>query len=167
MQREALYHKTVNILVDSYFKDTLQHRNCYACAVGNIIAGNMGIKFFKGDKYLAEPCLIWEGKSSTYYDISNGNDYRDTLTAIIAYPRSNKTPNDFQSRQLLATGYNMQELTKIEIAFEKCRNCDPTEDIMFNGLMSVIDALDDIHENKDEVVSHSAKQKFTKRELVK
>lgn len=42
MKRPELYQKTVDILVKAYFDDTLQHGNCYACAVGNIIAGNCG-----------------------------------------------------------------------------------------------------------------------------
>jgi hypothetical protein len=42
MIKEPLYHKTIGILVDAYFDDTLQHGNCSACAVGNLVAAAKG-----------------------------------------------------------------------------------------------------------------------------
>lgn len=44
MKNPELYHKAVDILVAAYFNDTLRHFDCQACAVGNIICGNLGVK---------------------------------------------------------------------------------------------------------------------------
>jgi hypothetical protein len=48
MNRPEVYHKSVQILYDAYFNDTLDVMvNCYACAVGNLIAGNLGMEIEK------------------------------------------------------------------------------------------------------------------------
>lgn len=154
MRNEQLYIKTVDILVQAYFNDTLQHSNCYACAVGNIVAGNMGVGFFMGNNGQ----LIWNGKSPIYYDTDQNKDYRSTLTTCVSYPRNNNLSN-YQQEQLSATGYSFNDLTKIEEAFE---GADEGDDWMFNGLMAVIDVLDEIHENKDESITESSKKKFNR-----
>jgi len=45
--KAASFENTVDILVKAYINDTLEHNNCYACAVGNIVAHNMGERFVK------------------------------------------------------------------------------------------------------------------------
>ena len=39
MKNEKLYQKTVDILVQAYFNDTLEHTKCHACVVGNLCGG--------------------------------------------------------------------------------------------------------------------------------
>jgi hypothetical protein len=39
------FNHTVNVLVKAYLNDTLRHNNCYACAVGNMIASANGFKY--------------------------------------------------------------------------------------------------------------------------
>lgn len=167
MQREQLYHKTVDILVQAYFNDTLQHGNCFACAVGNIVAANCGIKFqlmARENKrfydMIVKP-LTWEGygidikKTITYFAHDNGE-----------YPQE-------LSYQIIKSGYSFKELNQIEQAFESAVSLSyepkfgqTDDEAMFNGLMNVIDALDEIHENKDEATTQSSKKKFTKETIL-
>jgi hypothetical protein len=166
MQREQLYHKTVDILVQAYFNDTLQHGNCYACAVGNMIAGNMGKRFVKGEYVKGsnrELYFIWDGNAPVYY--GDGDDYRTTLTCKISWPIS-KNLTEYQTQQLISTGYSFDELTEIEKSFEGADKGLDNDEWMFNGLMDVIDVLDIIHENKDEATTKSSKKKFTKETIL-
>src|SRR5688572_25079170 len=49
MKNKPLYHKTVDILVQAYFDDTLVSGHQCGCAVGNLVAANMGIRLIKND----------------------------------------------------------------------------------------------------------------------
>lgn len=160
MIREELYHRTVGILVDAYFNDTLRHGNCYACAVGNIIAANSKLSF-KDDRMnmFGERCrLHWDGfppygspdNVDLWYEaIQGGKVRRDKLTG----PKWD---------QIRVTGYSPQELAAIEYAFECANRGDSGEDWMFNGLMAVIEVLDQIHENTDTIVQQQSKARFLK-----
>ena len=168
MKREELYKRTVDILVQAYFDNTLQHGNCYACAVGNIVAGNMGIRFFKG-KY-GSACdineyLIWEGKKPTYCSADQKDDYRTTITSVVCTLRDGERVELTENikKQLLSTGYTLEELIEIENSFEKVDfEAVSDDERMFNGLMRVVDALDKIHENNDVVATQVAKKRFEK-----
>ena len=167
MVKPELYKKTVDILVDAYFADTLRHENCYACAVGNIIAGNCGFKYalLSTDEEMDENCrLYWEGFNSYK---KNPND---SAVYLVHSANVNTTlPDSFSNeliKQIEATGYSFRELQIIEDAFENAPYGYSPEDFMFNGLTFVIDALDQIHQNKDQSISNSSKQRF-KKELVK
>lgn len=167
MKREELYKRTVDILVQAYFDNTLQHGNCYACAVGNIVAGNMGIKFCEGSRFNDDGIvLVWEGKSKKYYSLEGEDDYKTTLTSQICsinMGESNINLSKDQKKQLLSTGYNMEELAQIEDSFEQLDlNTDDKDELMFNGLMRVIDVLDEIHENTDIVTTAVTKKRFKK-----
>ncbi len=61
MKNKSLYDKTVSILVDAYMNDTLQHGNCFACAVGNIVAANCDVKTFtfSWSKHRRRSCMGW------------------------------------------------------------------------------------------------------------
>lgn len=149
MKRPELYHKTVDILVQAYFNDTLQHTNCFACAVGNICAANSDIKY----KITDYGEMVWAGYEDrdiyitpTYYCLSNSFDTFRLVPVDVEYIRKR-------------TGYSWDELSEIEFAFE---NCDSKGDWMFDGLMAVIDALDRIHKNKDRKATTTSKQKFNR-----
>lgn len=145
MLKPELYEKTVNILVDAYFNDTLQHSNCYACAVGNIVAGSNniifggtcmhGIKWFGSDNILDTP---------TFY-LGTGYKVPEKVVSLVTN-----------------TGYSIPELAKIEVAFEMANQGNTPDDRMFNGLMAVIEVLDQIHQNTDTQLTTATKQKFIK-----
>ena len=146
MKKEELYNKTVDILVQAYLNDTLQHLNCYACAVGNMIAANLGIKMIKEDTMIK-----WED----YGDKKQVNWFAGLRGLSYA------SHEEFK-KEIESTGYSIVEIDKIEKAFEGV----PEEgDKMFNGLMAVIDVLDEIHENQDTLVTAAQKERF-KKEIV-
>src|SRR5258706_8814339 len=97
MKNELLYNKTINILKEAYFNNTLQHNNCYACAVGNIIAGNMGLKFYMGDR----GTLIWEDHRSDYSE-----NIKTITSAIIPFTIHHNNLNKFHKEQLESSGYS-------------------------------------------------------------
>lgn len=155
---KATFSNTVDILVKAYLNDTLQHSNCYACAVGNLVADAMGYKYC-GSKKKARG-LTWEG--------FNGYDglMSDDLWVRVFYTRDfsheqvvNISRYDGRRKeQIDTTGYSLEELIKIEHAFETGWK---GKDKMFNALLSVVDVLASIH-NVDLSVKESAKQLFVK-----
>lgn len=165
MTNESLYNKTVDILVQAYFNDTLEHCNCYACAVGNIVAATNNISFIN---IVDTPTpefgrTIYPGAGLLYWDKDNG--FRDNLTACLPSEFPETKINEISGRHLKNTGYSLGQLRKIEIAFEGAPTGKCAEDYMFNGLMAVIEALDEIHENTDSDITKSSKGKFVKANI--
>lgn len=157
MIKEELYNKTVDILVNAYFNDTLAHGNCFACAVGNIVAGNMGKKFefHAGGFYLIRRCdqrLVWEGFKP--------NDAKRTITAYCGI-LFNKCPTHVED-QLKSTGYSYKELSQIELAFEEADWKESDDQRMFDGLMNVVNCLDIIHQNTNIEATTATKKRFEK-----
>lgn len=158
MKNETLYNKTVDILVQAYFNDTLEHGVCHACAVGNIINAHRPfseeeIMMLNASNMLGDR----QGWSSVFLTCKclykpNWGEKRQ-LIIISNY-------NGLAKEQIDSTGYSVVELAMIEHAFETAPEGNNREDYMFNGLMAVIDALDVIHENKDTEVTSSAKSQF-------
>jgi hypothetical protein len=132
MNRPELYKKTVDILYQAYFKDTLRHANCQACAVGNIICANLGalpnIKEPGSVNYKASDGIVYGIRWSNY-----GSHTRNPQLDVTA-----------------VTGYSHKEIVKIELAFECVSHGKCAEDYMFNGLVAVLDVLKQIHEVTDE-----------------
>lgn len=137
MNRPELYKKTTDILFAAYFNDTLENGICTACAVGNIIAANMGYSFSK---------KCW---------ISNQQQLMITEwdTVFITLGGSQKiNPTQYRDeakKQIDSTGYHWQELAKIEFAFETADKGNSDEDYMFNGLVAVLEVLKSIHQVED------------------
>lgn len=162
MIREQLYHKTVDILKQAYFDDTLKHGNCFACAVGNIIAANMGKKIIRVKSGFGGDISVWDDAVS-----DNGVHNRNSVTAtayVISSYVNVPAPDDI-IKQILATGYSRHELSAIEAAFEKvlCVDRYNSDKHMFDGLMAVVECLDEIHQNTDDVVTQTTKKKFEKQ----
>lgn len=158
MKQEQLYNKTVDILVQAYFNDTLRHGNCYACAVGNLIAANKGIKMVANN----DGDIKWDGYKN-YMD--NTDDlFPLWFSAIKNCIKDEKDflVNEAMVNELIYTGYSVDEIYKIEEAFEDVWEDDDCKDYMFKGLMQVIDILDQIHENTDTQVTTETKNKFQK-----
>ncbi len=151
MQRPELYQKTVDILVQAYFNDTLEHGNPCGCAVGNIIAANLGKKITMVTPTHASK-LGWDG------DKNSSGLWYDCI----------RRPGDLLSNEskieIKSSGYSVPEIIKIESAFEGARPSfrNKDDDTMFNGLMAVIEALDRIHENTDTELTTTTKKRFNK-----
>lgn len=148
MNRPELYERSLNILVQAYFNGTLKHAHCGACACGNLIAGNLGAKIYKNGEqslYLLGGELIrvkWnEWGSHTYPNEPDAKPYHLSATEI--------------------TGYSPDELAKIEDAFEGFYLEGEDKDY-FPYLLSVVDALDEIHENNDQSITQQSKKRFDK-----
>lgn len=137
MKNKELFEKTVAILVKAYQNDTLKHGLCQMCAVGNIIAENMGF----------EPSV--EGW------INAGQDSTDWLSAA----NGGLVSQGFI--QIKHTGYTPENISEIERSFETCNPGQNSDEKMFNGLMSVVDILMQIHEATTEE-AESAKLLFVK-----
>ena len=153
MKNPELFNKTVAILVKAYLNDTLQHFNCCACAVGNIVAANMGLKLVK------DGCgeLEWDGR--------NTPSFRHGWASCFSTSYGNQTTNYdnyniiFSAKEEIdSTGYSVEELAEIELVFERKRH---TRAPIFSGLMSVVDVLIKIHE-ASETECAEAKQLFVK-----
>jgi len=151
MKQEKLYHKTVDILVQAYFNDTLEVGNYCACAIGNIIAANNGYKYFKDDM----DNLSWENVS---------DNIAKQWFILVKEDFDKQMRNEpFANYQIHSTGYALDEVIEIENAFENAPEGETDDEDMFNGLMAVIDALDKIHKNTSTEISQTAKQKFLKQ----
>lgn len=148
MVNPALYKKTVDILFQAYFNDTLQLGNCYACAVGNIIAAN------KGWKYLVDNTTdlkyYWESEPVNVYAVFGRPVDHLWLKAIRGGSVCGVAINPAIIDQVTATGYSFRELSVIEHAFENATDWGLSEDEnMFNGLVAVLEVLKDIHQVED------------------
>jgi len=158
MINEALYNKTVNILVDAYFNDTLISNDCTACACGNLIAAANSYK-----RVEIHDEAFWMTPDGVYI-----NPIWQNVVYTRTYTFLNKKKaqlcmwnyNQFVKKEIESTGYRLHDFAKIEHAFEVGYK---GKDKMFNALMSVIDILDEIHENTDAIVSTQTKQKFNKQ----
>lgn len=141
MIRPELYHKTVNILFDAYFNDTLEHGNYCGCAVGNIVAANMHKTFFK-ISYENEIGVDWVGEEDGgrhwFFSIKPEELLCDEINQTKALA------------QIKSTGYSVEELIKIESAFESADYGVCRDERMFNGLVLVLNALKEIHEVTDD-----------------
>lgn len=156
MINPELYQRTVDILVKAYFEDTLEHTNCRACAVGNIVAANMGIVLCRTGNFLSDimPKNFIphnpESDSGVWYGaIHDRRIHEHNMTFAVI-------------KQVESTGYKAEELAEIEYAFENVPHIDSEDEWMFNGLMAVIDVLDEIHQNTDKGVTEVSKKRFEK-----
>lgn len=154
MKKQKLFYKTVSILVKAYRENTLEHSNCYACAVGNIVAANCGYSLVKGDRL---DVSYFTGLGTLTYDPPLLFIDQLTQCLIENSPKSLEVENQFKS-----TGYSWAQLQDIESAFESVSNKHNDEDrYMFDGLMAVVDCLMEIHEANTEEVKE-AKELFVK-----
>ncbi|PIQ22619.1 MAG: hypothetical protein COW65_02130 [Cytophagales bacterium CG18_big_fil_WC_8_21_14_2_50_42_9] len=147
MKHKELFDNTIKILVNAYLNNTLVHNNCCACAVGNIIAANLEIKYDKDLKWIGRQ-LAW----STVFVTKRSKT--EQTQCPWAY-------NGKAKEQIDATGYAWQELALLETAFERAPLGKNSEERMFNGLMAVVDALCQIHETAAEI-KQATKELFVK-----
>lgn len=150
------FNHSVNVLVKAFFDGTLQHLNPCGCAVGNLVAEACGIKL----------SIIMGGH------VSGANrEWFGNLTAYREYkhhPTQLKHPE--VSETVIRTGYTLEEVDRIERAFESVGNLsmrlkENEESWNFLGLMAVVDVLAKIH-GIDLTATNEAKKKFVKPALV-
>lgn len=150
MKNPELFHKTVGILVNAYLNDTLVHGDCFACAVGNICAGNGIPKGNAQSNWLLDENKLNNALWGIAFKTCNGRQ------------QFHKKKNKGNVKKVIkATGYNMVDLAKIEYAFETCPVGNNDYEHIFNGLMSVCDTLMQIHEATTEQ-TEQAKSLFKK-----
>lgn len=182
MNRPDLYQKTIDTLVDAYYKDELKHSDCHACAVGNILkepAKEMGVSHamwtmkFITTNSPARPTLNQRIAPPGYVILPSFLGYQCVPTnkshayAGISHPypriydKNMLSRNEWEALQLIAlSGYSVSELAKIEFAFENVSKGNDEDEHMFNGLMAVVKTLDEIHDNTDEVITKKQVQRF-------
>lgn len=121
MKNKELFDKTIGILVNAYMKGTLYHSDARCCAVGNLVMAHNNYRL----------------KGMTWVDEQNVTKYPDWYSC-----------GAVKSHQLDGLGYSLIEVIEIEKAFEHFDWGD--DDITgYKGLMSVVDALIDIHQGTD------------------
>jgi hypothetical protein len=143
------FEHTVNVLVKAYLDDTLQLCNCYACAVGNMVANSRKLRYNK--KY-ANFC--WDSDESAAWFNACYAGHGGSI--------------DLANDQISSTGYTWNEIKMIEMAFESAYRKAPQADrsqfddkLIFNGLIAVVDVLADIH-GIDLTQKEEAKKLFVK-----
>lgn len=158
MENKELYEKTVSILVKAYQNDTLVHGDCCACAVGNMVAYNCGFEIRKPSD---RSPFVWKfGENAGMFPSWK----RVFVTIDNSFQNINPENYEFDAKvQIDSTGYSYENLAKIEHAFEMAPMGLNDDCWMFNGLMAVIDVLDQIHKNTDPIVTKSTKERFIKQ----
>ncbi len=156
MINKPLYDKTISILVKAYLNDTLQPNNCWACAVGNLVAANANKSYYK-------TLSIWNKDGFSYKwvdsDVSEVVWYKAVYTVKGSQCIVEDNYTGEIKRQIESTGYNLQEVAKIEFAFES--GSGGRYENMINGLMAVVEVLGQIHEVSKELTEET-KLMFTK-----
>ncbi len=140
---KATFEHSVDVLVKAFLNDTLQHCNCHACAVGNLIADANELVYDR------EWCSIIVAKEK------DGKSF-----PMDWYGSEDAIGEERGKKEMLSTGYQPHEIWKIERAFESA--VEGTKDErMYDGLMRVVEALADIHK-VDLSVKEEAKSMFVK-----
>src|SRR5688572_24997822 len=103
MKNPELYHRTVDILVKAYVDGVLMPMTCSACAVGNLVAVNMGYSVTQ-DK---------DGFSDRPYWMDSGNKYQHPDSLWAEHIRGKEITQESQA-QVDSTGYSEKELYSIE-----------------------------------------------------
>lgn len=158
MNREELYHKTVNVLLDAYNDGELEHGNCSACAVGNICK--------EAAKMIRVHGASW---SALFQTNAKGSQLHLPEMKIFFQP-------DGYALVLLIE-YNITDLAKIEFAFESSLHKTDegyefwTSSVnkkqgQYIGLCGVLDVLKEIHEQLEKVHEVSKARLLTIKELV-
>lgn len=165
MINEPLYKKTVDILYQAYFNDTLEHGNCYACAVGNIVAGNCGYEFKQARNYCDQPLGVHTGCGNLFWNKDNYFNDNATYYAL-NFGSDDNEPTLAADDQIKSSGYSLFQLHLIEKAFESVTAVNEglpkyTDEEMFNGLVAVLEVLKEIHQVTDDDLITTNHKRFS------
>jgi hypothetical protein len=168
MNRPETYHKSVQILYDAYFNDTLEHERCSACAVSNLLqeaSVKSGIKVSRWSQIF---CTISSAnrRGPKQHLIAGENEILgETVSGgIKAYNIDNNKECKVWREEAFTlfsySDYTLEELIRIENVFESADAGLSDEDWMFNGLVDVLNALKQIHEVTDEDLIQANHKRF-------
>lgn len=135
---KATFENTMDILVKAYLNDTLEHDDCTACAVGNIIkAQGWPVSDSSLTKYDGLNNSSWKllFYTTAKKQIVNRNFHKEDL--ILAKQNALKV--------IKSTGYTVDQLARVEFAFETADKGQNNDDWMFNGLIAVLEIVAQIH----------------------
>jgi hypothetical protein len=155
--RTATFENSVSVLVKAYLNETLTHGDCLACAVGNLVSAACNydpIDHLFASTFDIDGGYKGKGWAAVFCTIGDTDDDKRQYIRQSSYTGEAK-------EQIDATGYTWQQLAKIEKAFELAPKGKNDDEWMFNGLMSVVDVLAEIH-NVDLTTKESAKLLFIK-----
>lgn len=147
MKERDKFEKNWGILVKAYLNGTLEWGNDCACAVGNLIAGNLGYTFTMGTRQgeLLREVLSWREENPHWYGIACWDGTK-------------------RQEQLESTGYPPELVFKIERGFEyatqQAFRSAQYDDPEFEGLSAVLDILLEIHETPMEEAEEARAQFF-------
>lgn len=139
------FNETVSILVMAYMNDELRHQDCEACVVGNLCGGSSLWRF-----------LFMTCETGTQAPTTISNIWLRTL-GFESVDELLSAANNL----CLSTGYTVDQLAKIEFAFESTPKVEDEDEWMFNGLMAVVSVLAEIHGVSLDV-SEDARKLFVK-----
>lgn len=142
------FNHTVDVLVKAYFKGELEHGDCAKCAVGNIIHEATGLEVGDPEADINGTCGVWK---SLFVTIQGKQTF---------YPSELSEFKEEAIDAVCKTGYTIKELASIEFAFETAWG-NSMDELMFNGLMAVVDVLAEIH-GIDLTAKEQAKALFVK-----
>jgi hypothetical protein len=150
--KRPTFSETVDVLVKAYLNDTIEPGNYCGCAVGNLVANSLGIRFnHRGLEYSFGCRLTWDSQEH------NAGDWYELLRLRRDYRTA--------KQQLSSTGYSINELILIERSFEQSsdryNSLKSEDERMFSGLMGAVEVLADIH-GIDLQTKESAKLLFVK-----
>lgn len=133
------YLKSVDILLDAYNKGTLFHRNCNACAVGNLVAKACGYPLIK----TLDGITFWDNdKGAKWSDVFVTNGSIQEMD-LLEYKGEAK-------RQIDSTGISLENLATIEYAFETIRYGKDQKTNQYLGLVAVLNVMKDMIEEPVE-----------------
>lgn len=133
MKNPELFHRTVKYLIKALLNDTFDYGNCYACAVGHIVAGSMGLKVVKA---------YYE--SFKWVDIK-GKEIQSLWGWVFCGGHIWHIDHKEGLKQLNSTGYSVGQLMQFEQEFRIGSKRKQDEDL-YAGVIAVIEVLHEIHQ---------------------
>lgn len=142
MKTPERFDKAINSLVRAFLDETLAKGWCTACAVGNIIASSYNQALDKNYLWGSVDCdgIPNDRWGNVFCTDERGQQWRSLTSDVLTL--------------VFKTGYSIEELAKIEFAFEtntelpgyKYDQYSPTEimEDQYKGLMAVLDVLCEI-----------------------
>jgi hypothetical protein len=169
MKNPELYHKTVDILYQAYFNDTLSHHDCYNCAVGNICKEAANQLNIEPRSWANTFVTITDREDWSAKQLFAGDGQIITQNLLFGHFIKRVDPDNEsdmrclrESRMLLErVPYPVRELARIENAFERAPFGESGEDYMFNGLVAVLEVLREIHEVTNEDLLTANNKRFS------
>lgn len=172
MKNPEQFVKSVDILVDAYENGNLRHLSPCNCAVGNLIAYSQGTYDYEsktGGSVASWTALIDAIRRNGLVGTNNVHQLCETGSTTYFRSKSSGPLYNINIAKFQAetTGYTINEIEKIEAAFEKIeiinesiqeRRSNRDEDPM-DGLLKAVSVLGEIHEIPEETL-HCMKEKI-------